>query len=187
MDGDSARQVGVRLAAISMLIGVTMSSEAGASTFPAIRATPWVTSDASTCYRAAVEATPSVAELDLVLAEVRTSRAILAARELLVEPSLGEYLRAVGVALDVYDHERKLGTLGREVRLATSLAVARTAFQDVVSRLPSWLAITRATGKGDRFTGVPHRFVTSRGVALRHEEQLDEASLVAMFDLDAGV
>lgn len=173
-----------KLVAIGAVLGsVSLAFDMGSSTFAPAPQVFWTVSDASTFQ--SPEA-PSSAELDLAMAEVRAARAILSSRELRGEAAYDAYLTALDTALRAYEASET--TPRREVRLATALAVARTALSDEVTRLSSWLAVVRSTGREDRFVAVPARFEAREPEALEHDEALADADVVSWLDLDsAGV
>ena len=172
-----------KLVAVGVVLGTVSLSGAGSSTFAyaSMVRDQWAVSDAST-YRAPHEASPG--NIALAIAEVRSARGILAARELRGEAAFEDYLGAIDVALKLYDKDAAAGP-GREMRLATALAVARTALLDAVTRLSSWTAVVRASGFAERFMTPPRRFV-SPPLALPHDDGAhDDAFLQTWLDLDA--
>jgi hypothetical protein len=173
-----------KLVAIGAVLGsVSLAFDMGSSTFAPPPQVFWTVSDASTFQSPQA---PSSAELDLAMAEVRAARAILSSRELRGEGAYDSYVAALDNALRAYDASEKIP--GREVRLATALAVARTALSDDVTRLSSWLALTRSTGRDERFVTVPARFVARDPAALEHDEALAGDDVATWLDLDsAGV
>ena len=180
----SANELFQKLASIGALLGAfTMSAELGPSTLPKARVAVWQVYDASTY--ATTQSKPTTAELELALAEVRTARAVLAQTELRREEAFGAYLTTLDAALDSYEHAGQ-HAVGREIRLATALAVARTVLQDSVRSVSSWLALVRSAGTDERYVTVPERFVTSEVAALTHDEGLDDRSLVTWLDLDSA-
>jgi hypothetical protein len=173
-----------KLVAVGAVLGsVSLAFDIGSSTFAPHPQVFWTVSDASTFQSPQA---PSGAELDLAMAEVRAARAILSSREVRGETAYDAYLAALDTALRAY--EASATTPRREVRLATALAVARTALSDDVTRLSSWLAVVRSTGRDEQFVTVPARFVARESVALEHDEALADADVASWLDLDsAGV
>jgi hypothetical protein len=167
-----------KLLSIGIVLGTVSVSDMGSSTFAPLSKVHWTVADAST-FRTPQKS--RAAEIDLALSEVRSARAILGARELHREVAFGEYLGAIDSALGAY--ERAPTGAGKEVRLATALAVARTALLDSVARLSSWTAIVRSTGHANRFTSVPDRFIAAPS-PLAHDDDLHrDAAVETWLDL----
>jgi len=169
MRESSATDLVSKLLSVGILLGMVNVSEMGSSTFAPIASPEWTLSEAST-FR--LPRKSRSADIEVALVEVRSARAILSAQELDRETAFGEYLTALDSALNAYDRTPDTG--GREVRLATALAVARTTLLDGVTRLSSWTAIVRSTGRDDRFTAVPERFIEAPA-PLAHEEDLQRS------------
>lgn len=179
----TASDLAQKLMSIGVLLGaINSSAELGPSTVPSASVSPWQISNAST-FRLRLHG-PTAAELELALVEVRTARAILAQSELRSEQAFRAYLETLASALMVY--ERGADGTGREVHLATALAVARTALQDDVANLSSWLAVMRSTGPESRFLAVPDRFVEPTPFALHHDEGLEDSTVLTWLDLDSA-
>lgn len=143
----------------------------------------WSASDASTF---GVASEPDAAEQELAMAEVRSARAILSSRQLRHELAFDTYLSEAAAAVKAYVGSS--GTRGKELFLATALAVARTALMDCVSSLPSWLAIVQSSSPTGPFVSVPNRFMAREALSLEHEKELTAAELDTWLDLDsAGV
>lgn len=180
MRESSTSDLAGKLLSIGILLGTVSVSDMGSSTFAPFANRQWTMSDAST-FRTPQK--PRAADIDLALAEVRSARGILGAREFHREVAFGEYLAAIDSALNAYD--RIPISAGREMRLATALAVARTAFLDGVTRLSSWTAIVRSTGLADRFTSVPERFIAAPA-PLAHDDDLHgDAAVETWLDLES--
>ncbi|MFO0677069.1 MAG: hypothetical protein U0169_11060 [Polyangiaceae bacterium] len=171
-----------KLVAVGVFLGTVSVSDTGSSTFAFASATrdQWAVSDAST-YRLPQKS--STADIELAIAEVRSARGILATRELRGEAAFEEYLGAIDTALKVYDQAGVAGP-GREMRLATALAVARTALLDGVTRLASWTAVVRSAGFAERFATAPSRFLSPPAPLAHSEGAHNEAAMQTWLDLD---
>lgn len=167
-----------KLISIGCILGSASLFDMGSSTFAPGAHAQWTVSEASTVHMPRLR---RAADIEQALAEVRSARAILDARELNREAAFSDYLTAIDAALSAYDVE----TVGRrELSLSTSLAVARTALLEGVTRLSSWTSIVRASGLADRFTGVPGRFI-ERPAPLGHDEMFTSATTETWLDLDS--
>jgi hypothetical protein len=167
-----------KLISIGCILGAASLADMGSSTFAPGAHAQWTVSEASTVHMPQV---PRAADIQQALAEVRSARAILDARELHREAAFSDYLTAIDTALRAYDVE----TVGRrEMSLTTALAIARTALLEGVTRLSSWTSIVRASGLADRFTSVPDRFIESPA-PLAHDDTFTNATTETWLDLDS--
>lgn len=107
----------------------------------------------------------TIQAIEMALSEVRSTRAILHVREAAEDRAFWSYVSAVDLALKGYE----ASTAGdRETRsFAASLAFARTALQDQLATLPTWVAVARAARPDlDRYARVPDRFRAPESIEL---------------------
>ncbi len=167
-----------KLISIGCILGAASLSDMGSSTFAPAAHAQWTVSEASTVHMPRL---PRAADIEQALAEVRSARAILDARELHREAAFSDYLTAIDTALSAYDVET---IERRDLSLTTSLAVARTALLEGVTRLSSWTSIVRASGLADRFTAVPDRFIEI-SAPLGDSDAFTSATMETWLDLDS--
>jgi hypothetical protein len=166
--------------AIFSLVGVSSSTMTPLFSEPA----RWEMSSASTIEVESARST--IQAIEMALSEVRSARAILHVREAGEDRAFWSYVTAVDVALKTYEAS---GKGDRETRgFAASLAFARTALQDQIATLPTWVAVARAARPDlDRYARVPNRFRATRPVELLEQTlpSADDANLWFVLDTAA--